>query len=84
MIRVAVLMGGRSSEHEISVASAQSVLAALDPDLDSLLNVNTPEDYAAARARPGQALRYANTRAVGNLASLLGARPDVIQSPLRT
>jgi len=29
------------------------VLAALDPDLDSLLNVNTPADYAAARARPG-------------------------------
>jgi molybdenum cofactor guanylyltransferase len=28
------------------------VLAALDPDLDSVLNVNTPEDYAAARARP--------------------------------
>jgi molybdenum cofactor guanylyltransferase len=27
-------------------------LAALDPDLDSVLNVNTPEDYAAARARP--------------------------------
>ena len=28
------------------------VLAAFDPDLDSVLNVNTPEDYAAARARP--------------------------------
>jgi molybdopterin-guanine dinucleotide biosynthesis protein A len=28
------------------------VLAALDPDLDSVLNVNTPEDYAVARARP--------------------------------
>ncbi|HXW86978.1 MAG TPA: hypothetical protein VEJ42_01840, partial [Streptosporangiaceae bacterium] len=28
------------------------VLAALDPDLDSVLNVNTPEEYAAARARP--------------------------------
>jgi molybdopterin-guanine dinucleotide biosynthesis protein A len=28
------------------------VLAALDPDLDSLLNINTPDDYAAARARP--------------------------------
>jgi molybdenum cofactor guanylyltransferase len=27
-------------------------LAALDPELDSLLNVNTPEDYRAARARP--------------------------------
>jgi D-alanine-D-alanine ligase len=30
--RVAVLMGGRSSEHPISVASAQSVIAALDPE----------------------------------------------------
>ncbi len=30
-IRVAVLSGGRSSEHEISVASARSVVAALDP-----------------------------------------------------
>jgi D-alanine-D-alanine ligase len=29
-VRVAVLMGGRSSEHEISVASARSVLEALD------------------------------------------------------
>jgi molybdopterin-guanine dinucleotide biosynthesis protein A len=31
---------------------ADPVLAALDPDLDSVLNVNTPDDYAAARARP--------------------------------
>jgi D-alanine-D-alanine ligase len=31
-IRVAVLAGGRSSEHEISLASARSVLEALDPD----------------------------------------------------
>jgi D-alanine-D-alanine ligase len=31
-IRVAVLAGGRSSEHEISLASARSVLAALDPE----------------------------------------------------
>ncbi len=30
-LRVAVLAGGRSSEHEISVASAASVAAALDP-----------------------------------------------------
>jgi D-alanine-D-alanine ligase len=30
--RVAVLMGGRSSEHEISLASARSVLAALDAE----------------------------------------------------
>jgi D-alanine-D-alanine ligase len=32
VLRVAVLAGGRSSEHEISLASAASVVAALDPD----------------------------------------------------
>jgi D-alanine-D-alanine ligase len=31
-IRVAVLAGGRSSEHEISLASARSVVEALDPE----------------------------------------------------
>jgi molybdopterin-guanine dinucleotide biosynthesis protein A len=31
---------------------ADPVLAALDPGLDSVVNVNTPEDYQAARARP--------------------------------
>jgi D-alanine-D-alanine ligase len=31
-VRLAVLAGGRSSEHEISLASAASVIAALDPD----------------------------------------------------
>jgi D-alanine-D-alanine ligase len=31
-VRVAVIAGGRSSEHEISVASARSVLEALDPE----------------------------------------------------
>jgi molybdopterin-guanine dinucleotide biosynthesis protein A len=31
---------------------ADPVLAALDPDLDSVLNVNTPADYQAARRRP--------------------------------
>lgn len=32
--------------------TADPALARLDPDLDSLLNVNTPADYQAARARP--------------------------------
>lgn len=31
-IRVAVLFGGRSGEHEVSLASARSVMSALDPD----------------------------------------------------
>jgi molybdopterin-guanine dinucleotide biosynthesis protein A len=32
---------------------ADADLAAVDPELDSVRNVNSPEDYAAARARPG-------------------------------
>ena len=31
-LRVGILFGGRSGEHEVSVASAASVMAALDPD----------------------------------------------------
>src|SRR3982750_3441401 len=31
-IRVAVLYGGRSGEHEISVRSAEAIMKALDPD----------------------------------------------------
>ena len=31
---------------------ADPALAALDPDLDSVLNINEPSDYDAARARP--------------------------------
>jgi len=31
---------------------ADPALAALDPELDSVLNVNTPDDYQAARRRP--------------------------------
>jgi molybdopterin-guanine dinucleotide biosynthesis protein A len=32
---------------------ADPVLAALDPGLDSVLNVNTPDDYQAASQSPG-------------------------------
>ena len=59
-VRVAVLMGGRSSEHEISVASARSVLAELDPERYEAVTVEIGRDGAwalggagAARARAG-------------------------------
>jgi D-alanine-D-alanine ligase len=42
--RVAVLMGGRSSEHEISLASARSVLAALDPEQYEAVTVEISRD----------------------------------------
>jgi D-alanine-D-alanine ligase len=41
---VAVLMGGRSSEHPISLASAQSVIAALDPERYDVVAVEIARD----------------------------------------
>jgi D-alanine-D-alanine ligase len=43
-VRVAVLAGGRSSEHEISLASARSVLEALDPDAYEVVTVAIGRD----------------------------------------
>jgi molybdopterin-guanine dinucleotide biosynthesis protein A len=45
------------------------VLAALDPDLDSVVNVNTPADYEAARARPAPEV---TVRLFGTLARAAG------------
>ncbi|HLX31259.1 MAG TPA: D-alanine--D-alanine ligase family protein [Gaiellaceae bacterium] len=43
-VRVAVLAGGRSSEHEISLASARSVVAALDPERYEVAEVGIGRD----------------------------------------
>jgi D-alanine-D-alanine ligase len=43
-VRVAVIAGGRSSEHDISVASARSVLGALDPDRYELQTIEIGAD----------------------------------------
>jgi molybdopterin-guanine dinucleotide biosynthesis protein A len=52
-LRPAFLFGQCTVEMLDDAALKQDpVLAALDPDLDSVVNVNTPADYQAARARP--------------------------------
>lgn len=43
-LRVAVLFGGRSGEHEVSLASARSVMAALDPDRYEVLPIGITEE----------------------------------------
>ena len=43
-VRVAVLLGGRSSEHDISLASARSVIAALDPRRYEAITVEIGRD----------------------------------------
>ena len=59
-LRVAVLAGGRSSEHEISLASARSVLAALDPARYETTTIEIGRDgrwelAAGSMALPGAA-----------------------------
>jgi D-alanine-D-alanine ligase len=43
-LRVAVIAGGRSSEHEISVASARSVLESLDPERYDVQTIEIERD----------------------------------------
>jgi molybdenum cofactor guanylyltransferase len=45
---------------------ADPVLAALDPDLDSVLNINEPADYQAARARPAPEVTIQRFGALAN------------------
>jgi D-alanine-D-alanine ligase len=54
-VRVAVLMGGRSSEHEVSLASARSVVEALDPERYEVRAVEIARDgrWQLGPARPG-------------------------------
>jgi D-alanine-D-alanine ligase len=55
-LRVAVLAGGRSSEHEISLASARSVVEALDPDRYEAQTIEIGRDGAwALPPAPGSA-----------------------------
>lgn len=62
-IRLAVLAGGRSSEHEISLASAASVAAALDPSRYDVRTIEIGRDgrWALPAAGPGTELPPATT-----------------------
>jgi D-alanine-D-alanine ligase len=59
-LRVAILAGGRSSEHEISLASARSVLESLDP-----------EDYDVVTVAIGRDGRWALGSGDGSVAETL-------------
>ena len=45
-LRIAVMFGGRSGEHEVSLQSARSVLSVLDPALYSVLQIGITHDGA--------------------------------------
>jgi molybdopterin-guanine dinucleotide biosynthesis protein A len=55
---------------------ADPVLAALDPELDSVLNLNEPADYQAARSRPAPAVTVQRFGALRRT----GAAPGVVEA----
>lgn len=56
---------------------ADPALARLDPELDSVINVNTPEEYAKARARPAP---HVSVERYGALAAGGGPRAVTVQA----
>jgi molybdopterin-guanine dinucleotide biosynthesis protein A len=58
---------------------ADADLARLDPDLDSVLNINAPDDYAAARNRPAPEVTVGSTTV---RAATLGAAAAAAGLPL--
>jgi len=71
-IRVAVVFGGRSSEHSISCVSAGSVIAALDPERYEVIPVGIARDgrWVLESAEPGRLALGAG----GELPSVEGER----------
>jgi len=56
---------------------ADPMVAALDPELDSVVNVNEVDEYAQARARPAPAI---TVQCYGALAGRLGSGPRAVQA----
>jgi D-alanine-D-alanine ligase len=80
-IRVALIAGGRSSEHEISVASARSVLEALDPERYDVTTIGIgrdgrwelgPASAGALERPPGDAVETLPVVADSSPAAALG------------
>jgi D-alanine-D-alanine ligase len=61
-VRVAVVFGGRSTEHAISCVSAGSVIAALDPDRYEVVPVGIATDGRWVLADPDQRLAITDGR----------------------
>jgi molybdenum cofactor guanylyltransferase len=60
--------------------TADPVLAALDPGLDSVVNVNEPADYAAARARPAPEVTVQLFGALATRSSPAGRGPRAVRA----
>jgi len=81
--RVAVVFGGRSAEHEISVISARSVIDALDPDRYEVLAIGVTKDgrWQLLPAGPPAASAGSAPGALPGVAPDLGAEISLDQEP---
>ncbi|MFN8110162.1 MAG: D-alanine--D-alanine ligase family protein [Thermoleophilia bacterium] len=76
-VRVLVLMGGRSSEHDVSLSSARGVMNALDPDRFTPIPVLIDREGAWSRDGRGVAL-CPGPDGRGVLVPLEGGSPDPV------
>jgi D-alanine-D-alanine ligase len=74
-LRVAVVAGGRSSEHEISLASARSVLAALDPERYETTTIAIGRDGRWALEAPSNSLLQGASSSAETLPVLADSKP---------
>ena len=81
--RVAVVFGGRSAEHEISVISARSVIDALDPDRYEVLAIGVTKDgrWQLLPARARRRCPRARAGALPGVAPDPGAEISLDQEP---
>lgn len=94
-LRVGVLFGGRSGEHEISLLSAASVLKAIDPKKYEVVPIgitkqgrwvssSDAEKLLAGEFEPGRALRAGDPAATAPAAVIAGGKEIVVApSPAR-
>jgi len=74
-VRVAVVAGGRSSEHEISLASARSVLEALDPERYETTTIAIGRDGRWAVGSGSQAIAEESVTVTQSLPVLADSQP---------
>jgi D-alanine-D-alanine ligase len=79
-LRVAVLTGGRSSEHEIALASARSVIDSLDPGRYETIAVEIGRDgrWALPRAGQGELARNGGAGALELVPLAAGHVPEAL------
>lgn len=86
-IRVGVLFGGQSSEHEVSLASARSVMGAMDPDKYEIVPIGiTKQGQLLASGDPMKALQSGiDPQSLPRLSSVLapdrtgGGHAEIVQ-----